>query len=614
MIARLQARLSFSRPEILTVVVLLGFGSAFAIIIPIGAGWDEETHVIRAWEIASLEFIPNEIPRNQLPFPKIYWNLSYRRSSLIRPVEPGFWAKYGGLPLDGLDYIYSELKTRSVYSPPLLFPHALAIRYLGHKFMLPALPVYYAARLFGLLGYVGLAWLAVRLVPFGKWVLALVAIAPTAVFQAATITADPISNGLGLLFVGGTLALSVKRDLGWKEWFVQLGLAALLFLAKPNLAFLAILPFLVIRPRQFMIRRGYWILLLATISLAVVEVGGWAWIAFPRAGPGTGEGEPLAQLSYLITHPLAMARIMLADLAEKGIQYFQQLIARLGYDYWLVPQPVYVLYVASIAAALFAGVGERSPTRRVRVGLLVAFVAGIVGTLLTVYVAANAVAVDRITHVQGRYFAAMIPLLLLAAIGRPASQSSAVPARLAVALACTSVAVYGAGLLLVYHVPCGTAFFRPGLCYQPVYKNWAPDARYSPPATELKQEIVPECGGMRELRVWVDAGAAARDGETEFVLRDSAEDYELVRESVPNGQLPRGGWYSMQFAPEWDSLGKSYVLNIQGASESGTPGARVAYTLRPEYDRGQLYEAGLVIDVDLVFQYGCVAGLARLAP
>ncbi len=607
-------RLRLSKPELLTLAILLSFGSAFALTIPIGAGWDEETHVIRAWEIASLEFIPNEVPRNELPFPTIYWNLSYRRSSLIRPVEPGFWAKYGALPLDGLDYIYSELKTRSVYSPPLLFPHALAIRYLGHKFMLPALPVYYAARLFGLLGYVGLAWLAVRLVPFGKWVLALVAIAPTAVFQAATITADPISNGLGLLFVAGTLALSVKRDLGWKEWFVQLGLAALLFLAKPNLAFLAILPFLVIRPRQFMIRRGYLILLLATISLAVVEVGGWALIAFPRAGPGTGEGEPLAQLSYLITQPLAIARTMLADLVEKGILYFQQLIARFGYDYWLVPLPVYVLYVASIAAALFAGAGERTPTRRVRVGLLVAFVAGIVGTLLTVYIAANAVAVDRITHVQGRYFAAMIPLLLLAAVRRPATQSTAVPARLAVALACTSVAVYGAGLLLVYHVPCGTAFFRPGLCYQPVYKNWAPDARYSPPATELTQEIVPECGGMRELRVWVDAGAAARDGETEFVLRDSAADYELVRQSVTNGQLPGGGWYSMRFAPEWDSQGKSYVLNIQGAGESGAEGARVAYTLRPEYDHGRLYEAGLAMDVDLVFQYGCVAGLARLNP
>ena len=100
---------------------------------PLSAGYDEETHFIRAWEMAHLYFVPNEKLGAQLPFPALYWDLSYRRQPLVEAVEPGFWAKYGSLGLDARDYIYANVETRSVYSPVLLLPQALVLRYLGLK-------------------------------------------------------------------------------------------------------------------------------------------------------------------------------------------------------------------------------------------------------------------------------------------------------------------------------------------------------------------------------------------------------------------------------------------------------------------------------------------------
>ncbi|MGH2621736.1 MAG: hypothetical protein ACRDHG_14375, partial [Anaerolineales bacterium] len=114
------------------IAVLLIFGPISVVAIPIGGGWDEETHAIRAWEIASLQFIPNEKPRSELPFPAIYWNLSYRRPALIRPVDDrAFWSEIIGVPIGDQGYIYGDLKTRSVYPPALLLPHAMAMRYFG---------------------------------------------------------------------------------------------------------------------------------------------------------------------------------------------------------------------------------------------------------------------------------------------------------------------------------------------------------------------------------------------------------------------------------------------------------------------------------------------------
>ncbi|MCX6072518.1 MAG: DUF2142 domain-containing protein, partial [Chloroflexi bacterium] len=192
----------FNPSELFLLAVLLIFGTIFALAIPLGAGWDEETHLIRVWDLAHLHFIPNEVSRHELPYPAIYWNLSYRRQLLIRPVEPGFWDRYKSAPIDEQDYLYGEPSTHSrpLHSAPLYLPYAFAMRYLGLKFQLPALTAFFGTRLAGLATYAMLAWFAVRIVPFGKWVLAVVALAPTTVFQAATIGADPVSNGFALLF------------------------------------------------------------------------------------------------------------------------------------------------------------------------------------------------------------------------------------------------------------------------------------------------------------------------------------------------------------------------------------------------------------------------------
>ena len=602
-------------PEILTVSVLIIVGGFFVLAIPIGGGWDEETHVIRAWEIASLRFIPNELPRNELPFPAIYWNLSYRRPALIRPVSPAFWSEYGQLPIDADDYIYGTLETRSVYSPPLLGPQALAIRYLGHKLQLPALPVYYASRLAGLLSYTLLTWLAVRIAPFGKWLLALVAITPTAVFQAATISADPLSNALALLFVAGTMAFALRPTLAGRDLAGLTILISLLFLAKPNAAFLALLSFVVIRPSQFQVRHGYMILVIATVLLGLVEVGGWTLVAFPRAGVGTGEGDPLAQLLHVAAHPFGFIWTMLMDLAGHGLSYLRQWIAEFGYEYWSVPLPTYFLYGLALGAAIFSSADGPAPSRRIRAGLALGFGVVVLGTSLSLYLAVTPAGGREILGVQGRYFAPAIPLLLLAFLRSPSPAVRAIPIRWSVILGVSALIVYGAGLGLAYHVPCGTAFFEPGLCYQPVYKNWAPDARYSAAISNsftLTQEIVPECNGLAEVRIWVNGAEAAAGGETRINFDDPGSGQILASESVQNSTLPHGGWQELRFKPDWKSAGKLYELSIEGGLGSGAAGPKIAYSLRPEYEAGRLFEGELPVDYDLVFQYGCVAGWEKL--
>ncbi len=620
---------SLSPPEKFLLVVLLVFGSLACLGLPLSAGYDEETHFVRAWEMAHLYFVPNEQLGGRLPFPAIYWELSYRRQPIVEAVQPGLWEKYGGLKMDAHDYIYSNVVTRSVYSPLLLLPQALVLRYLGLSLQLPALAVYFACRFAGLLSYLLLCWAALHSIPFGKWLLAVLMISPMALFQASSVSADTISNGIGFLFLGASLGLAAKERLSWKHWLLLLGLIALLFMAKVNLLFLVLLPFLLIRPSRFARKSGYYVLAAATVVLFLVEVAGWNILAYSHFTRMLEGASPTDQVQYVLSAPLHFIRIIATDLWTNGLLYLQGWVGVYGYNYWPVPALTHILYPLAVIAALVVSsrhLSAASPSDAgarllaqpsTRLVLILLFVAGILLTVVSLYVAFTPVGSQYVAGVQGRYFTPVMPLLLLACVGwlrlprLTGSIFSALP-RWTAGLALAALVLYTGGLLLSYHVPCGSEYYRLGLCYQPVYKNWAPDAASSPalsPSLTLTQEIVPACDGMQELDVWVNSPGTDPAGATRFTFRATQAQADLLQRTIPNAALPEDGWLRLSFPPQPASQKGLYLLTITGSSPGGT---QVGYSLKADYAAGKLYENGAAVSQDILFQYGCRAGLQRL--
>ncbi|WKZ46804.1 MAG: DUF2142 domain-containing protein [Anaerolineales bacterium] len=591
--------------EIYLLAVLLIFGVAACFLLPISGGYDEETHLLRVWQMSDLRFLPNEADEGKLPFPAVYWELSYRRQFIVRAVEPDFWQKYGDLSIDAHDYIYGSVDTRSVYSPPLLLPQALTMRLLGRREGLPALTVYYACRIVGLLSYLLLAWLAVRMIPFGKWILALLAASPVATLQAATISADAISNGLALLFLGGSIAIAHRSELRWREWGGLALLFALLFLGKVNIVPLALLPFLIIPPSRFKIRYGYILLLITAAGLFALEVVGWNLLAYSQLLTAPEGTNPIGQVRFILGNFPEFISILTQTIRGRWFSYLLDWVAIYGFAYWPVPAWTYYLFALGGIAALF--INDGSLEKRTRLGLLLVFFLAYVGTYVLMYITFNPVAFPSIEGVQGRYFTTVMPLLFLGLAGLPFSQRIRIPGALPAILSALSLIFYTGGMYLSYHVVCGSQFYQAGLCYQPNYKNWAPDALYSQPVSPqltLKQEIVPECRGVSEVRVWVNGDQADPSGMTEFVLRDVNQSREIIRKVVSNSEFPAGSWFTLRFDPDWESLGKFYLLTIS----SQDTGPQIAYSLRAEYPAGKLFENDVPMQEDLIFQTGCIAG------
>jgi hypothetical protein len=558
-----------------------------------------------------LEFVPNDALGSEMPFPAIYSEMSYRRPFIVRAVEPDFQEKYGGLSIESMDYIYRGVETRSVYSPPLLLPQAVVMRYLGRSFQLPALTVYYAIRITGLLGFLILAWFSVRIVPFGKWVLAILAASPAAILQAASISADAISNGIAFLFIAGTLAIAHRRQLGRREWIALAVLFLMLFWGKLNIVPLAVLPFLIIRPSQFRSRSAYFALLGMAVLLLLVEVLGWSLIAYSKLSTPPAGTDPAGQVAFMLSQPFEFLSVLLRAIWTRSAGYLLHWIAVYGFNYWPVPTLVYPIYMLALLASLFVrGDTAEGVDTRTRWGLLITFLITYVATIVAMYVTFNPVGSETIGAVQGRYFITVMPLLFLALAWLPIFGRLRTSVLLLAILGGAGLLLYSAGMYLSHHVPCGSQYYRTDLCYQPNYKNWAPDDLYSPPLSDqltLQQEIVPECSGMTELRIWIDARAADPNASTQFVFTDMQQKRDVIRVSVSNAEFPSGAWHPLNFEPDWESNGKFYLLTI-GTDQNDATGPRIAYSLRQEYPAGKLYENDEPIQRDLIFQTGCIAG------
>ncbi|HEU0291603.1 MAG TPA: DUF2142 domain-containing protein [Anaerolineales bacterium] len=607
-------QIKISGIEIFLIAVLLVFGVIMMMMTPLGAGYDEDQHFNRVWQLAQFRMIPDEMSWQQAKFPQLYIELSYRKQPLVEPVGFDYWERYGKLELYDHGYYYGPLETRSRYNPVLLLPQALAVRYSTWRFELPALSIYYAARLAGLLTYTWLVWLAIRLIPFGKWTLFSMAVAPTAIYQASTVNADTITNGVGILFVAGTLAMADRKEIRFKEWGILILLIAALFLAKPNVYPLVLLPFLSIPPSRFWHKAAYLLLIFCTVALFSIEVVGWNRAAPNPGFTPSGDVNAAQQVNYLLAHPFWFPRVLINDLFLQGSRYLTQWIGVYGYDYGSVPAITYFLFLGGVVMTLLHR-DSPNPNRKLRLVLLLVFFLCYAATALSLYLTFTAVGDEFVYGVQGRYLVPILPLLFLALCNLPFLHKLQINAFPAGFFILASIITFTSGLILTYHVTCGSAYYEMKRCYQPFYKNLSPLTVSSPPISEgtvLIQEIVPVCSGMTEIQVRVNSPGQALDGEMEIILSKVKDNSILLHQTVNNGELPTDTWYGMDFDPDWQSAGQRYALTIRGVNSPAGTGPLLAYSIRPEYPLGTLLENGKLLEDDLLFRYGCLAGLQKI--
>ena len=609
-------QISISKAEIFLISILLTFGIPMVLLIPPGAGYDEEDHLVRVWEISGLSFIPGEMSPKQLKYPIIFRDLAYRQQASAGIIDANFWQTYAGVSLDEHGYVRREINTKSVYSPALFLPQSITMRYFGRIADLPALPVFYLTRFAGLLSYLFLVWLAIRIIPFGKWLLLILAVSPMALFQATTLTADTISNGIGFLFIAGSLNLAQFEEIDWKKTGKLLLLVFLLLLTKLNVIFLILLPFVLISPSRYRQRWIYLFIFVISVILFIVEVAAWNVIATRNIDALlANDANVPAQLQHILRHPLHFLWTVMEDFIINGSSYLETWINGYGYYYWTPPQIVSICFLLSLGSVLLISTTTEGVDKRFNILFIVVFVLGYLATMVLMYLTFTPVGSDKILGPQGRYFIPSAMLLFLALSSLSAVKKLGRPSiTWGMGFLVAALSINLMGIILAFYVPCGTTFYNTELCYQPAYKDFTAESHPSPPISNeisVTQEVQVRCDGFTELRVLLFPSISQANGTTRFILQDPMNDQKLLDTLVQNDQITSEDWYPLRFNPDWHSNGKQYVLKVLSTGTLKGQGLRLFYSAKPEF-QGNLYENGQLMQGGVALQYGCITGIRKL--
>ena len=592
-------------PEMFFLLSSTIVGLLLCLITPIGAGYDEDTHEARIWEISKGEFIPNRFLSTGPNFPSIFYELSYRQKYILEPIGLSFYRDNLTRKIDWDNMIYHE--TRSYYTPLLYLPQAFIMGLFGRIFDAPVLIILYLCRFSYLLIYIITIYYAIKIIPIGKWIFCILALTPMALTQSSIISADSITNAGSFLFIAYILNLRISQDkLQIHKLLGLIGIIVLLFSLKINV--LVLILFLFIIPKSTFINKKQLIMFIfIVVALFGLLVIGWNSIALTQHGTYLEiEGvNTFGQIKYILNHPLDFISTVTSSYLTNGFEYLKEYIGMMGYRYWQFPSFTYPLVILIIILALFADADQQLSNHE-RIYLISIFIIGLIVTAAAMYVVMNPIGSSSIDGINGRYLIPIFPVLLIALIPKKNIIKDRVK-KMVIALSPIISIIIVLAVIATYHIPCGFNYLTANHCYLPQYKNWEPDQNYLQPIKENKeyaQSFIAECSNMSQLRMWARGSDEASISSTNISIIDVKSGNVIANKIVEDKSVQESGWISMDFPVVGDSKNKEYLILIKSTAKDSN-GISLYTSTRDEYTVGVFSENNVHFDFDLLFQYGC---------
>ncbi len=601
------------QPEIFFPLIILIAGLFLILVIPTGANNDEETYMARIFEMSLGHIMPNSFLGEGRNYPVALITDSYRQDVNLWPIDVPTWLEQAKVKINWQNRDFDSLinyRTRAVYFPTLFILQAPIMRFMGPRLDIPVVYIYYMIRFSYLLLYLVLVYAALRIIPFGKWLLGVVAVAPTCLITAASISPDPIIFGVCFLFIAWILFL-IKNS----ETFItpkRLIITCILILAmgtlKPNYIFLLFLLFTL--PFKGFLKKKE---IIAIILTSIISIGislGWSYLAsqvvFNQLDLAT---DTMPQFLTLIQNPVIFFKALALTLSVNITTYLQQFIGVAGYSYWRFPLIVYILYPFAILLAFFLE-EKNIQTTKVRVVLILTGIINVLVIFVLFFVANTPLNSPTIIGITGRYFNPFLPLFLLPMVFvKPIKVMRHFFIVIIALISLMSMIT----LFFDYHVMCGGFWIAGKPCRLPYYKNWGPEtfvAENLAKGNALNQNIIADCKTISQVDIWPMTNDLPEGGNVILNLRSGSG--ELLSSSTfsPVG-IPVNKWYSIDIP---DVVGmKGAAITIEILPAEGTDLSQFALGVFPtnEYTKGELFikdgttGKSSTNDNDLIFKYQC---------
>lgn len=208
-----------TNPSLVFLILALVFGLIFIFHLAPLSGTDEFTHFPHVYQISEGTFWEQKLPNNQYGgyLPENVNNMinQYRNLSRISPgpnyqqTETQLNKQYSLISNPGKIKVMAIFTSTVIY-PPWAYASSIIGVVLAKIMHLPLIWYVYLGRITALLVWSLLTFLAIKVIPAGKWFMVALALLPTSISQASTISSDGLLSGLSWLLIALVLALTVK--------------------------------------------------------------------------------------------------------------------------------------------------------------------------------------------------------------------------------------------------------------------------------------------------------------------------------------------------------------------------------------------------------------------
>lgn len=299
-------------------------------------------------------------------------------------------------------------------------PQAAGI-FLGEKLGLSSLAGFYLARILSLFVAVLITFWAIKLLPFGRNILLVIALLPMTLQQYASLNYDALHIPLSFLFFVLVLHLAFSEKKKISRGEIALLVALAFFGLNIKGAFLLSLLVFLIPKEKFFNAKANW------LAKGLVAAAGFSGLLFNRKGfvdPSGGfpaNVNPAEQADYVLGHPLAFLNSVFLTFYDKLGFFVETFLIKPGWLRISLPYLFYVLLICGLVLLIKNTDEEEKALEKVkknqRVWLFLVFLANFVLVFLALYLGWSRVGAEKVGGVQGRYFLPFIPLLIFAFYG-----------------------------------------------------------------------------------------------------------------------------------------------------------------------------------------------------
>lgn len=595
-------RIKPSTPQEFTLIYFgLVIGILFSVLIPYGAGFDEEGHLIRIFNISNFKFLPNQ--ENDMTLGQFY-TFSYQRRNFQTPAFDQFEKpRFFSLP----DWNHTiPASTRATYFPAnYIFPAVIATIFIsGFNFFV--LPVIMFMRFVSFLFYLFSCYFTLRKLPTGKWIFLVIAFTPMALFQATTLNADGFTLACSYLFIGIVLnvLLNPIKTINLKTARTIALVSVLVGFAKPGtiLLLLLLLVFIRFRPETKAVTFTIFSGVLASVVVSLT----WMFYSFIWTGPETYGG----QLNSVLMNFADFLNIYLKGVFLSLKQYYYGWVGVYGYWDGAVPPMVYFLFPLTLAAAILSEKKHPGFLRKYRFVILIVSLICL-GAIASIQFTQNYVPGVQIADKVSRYFLPFSSLLFLAFSGWLTinERVQKVSQIICIGLIVTTVGLYSFGLYRTYYTNCVYAVTSSQPCKMPVYKNLDVVNPYIAIVNDkniVYQSFKPECTEISSVIIRVETATGDTSDNMLFSILDQDKNVisssEFSISQMENDDLlilPIHTKVSVDNPTLWIKL--NTVDSDSSNDDVGLLGRK----------DGKIYNDGILLlnnaeqDGDLFFQYTC---------